>query len=358
MNPFKLTFPDPSRTSRPDVPIADAYVIDGADYEIVDADYFLMPMACDVEPDESVTPLHMLWSIDHGVRTADETSALIGINSAAEVLAPFIRMTGGDPTSLDWWGVMCRVLDVEGWSGGWLRERFHVDELPVDIYEWSYAMESAASSAGLLIETSADSGMTWGYVPTSEPIDAAVRFFWQHAGYSYRPDVESDESGRLRGARELAAAEAWARANGVTFSWRDDWEVAHETAYDCYDEGEPETCELCTALDGNGAVLASLGCIDDATDDYRRVVEAELALEAMSAPVGPRYVYDGTRGDWYDTTIPAIDVDDIPADWPVQPAADGETTCGYCHLSWHDDVSTSMTPVPSGRCPFETFHHY
>lgn len=56
--------------------------------------------------------------------------------------------------------------------------------------------------------------------------------------------------------------------------------------------------------------------------------------------------------------IPAINVEDIPADWPVQPDADGETTCGYCELSWRDREATSMTPAPAGRCPFEPFHNY
>jgi len=51
----------------------------------------------------------------------------------------------------------------------------------------------------------------------------------------------------------------------------------------------------------------------------------------------------------------------IPKDFPVQPLKPGEEvegkmTCGTCGLSWDDDKSTSITPVPSGRCPFEQFH--
>ncbi|GAB4006699.1 hypothetical protein [Nocardioides ultimimeridianus] len=49
----------------------------------------------------------------------------------------------------------------------------------------------------------------------------------------------------------------------------------------------------------------------------------------------------------------------IPADYPVRPT-DGtgpnDATCGECGLSWDDSISTSMTPVPAGRCPFEYFH--
>jgi len=51
----------------------------------------------------------------------------------------------------------------------------------------------------------------------------------------------------------------------------------------------------------------------------------------------------------------------IPSDFPVQPLGPdekpkGRATCGNCGLSWDDDISTSMTPAPSARCPFEEFH--
>lgn len=32
------------------------------------------------------------------------------------------------------------------------------------------------------------------------------------------------------------------------------------------------------------------------------------------------------------------------------------TVCGYCRRGWDDTISTSLTPVPSGRCPFEYDH--
>lgn len=34
------------------------------------------------------------------------------------------------------------------------------------------------------------------------------------------------------------------------------------------------------------------------------------------------------------------------------------TTCGHCGRTWDDALITSMTPVPSGRCPFEYDHIY
>lgn len=54
---------------------------------------------------------------------------------------------------------------------------------------------------------------------------------------------------------------------------------------------------------------------------------------------------------------------DIPKDWPIKPLRKGQkasakATCGHCGLSWADAKPTSLTPVPSARCPFEPFHQY
>lgn len=111
----------------------------------------------------------------------------------------------------------------------------------------------------------------------------AVAFFYEHAGPSYNPTSESPEEGRMRTALDLAQAESWAERKGIECEWVEDWEVLdHVREYDGYDH-EPETCEVAVLKSRKGHVLASLGCIDDATDDYRRVVQAELALEAMPA---------------------------------------------------------------------------
>ena len=47
--------------------------------------------------------------------------------------------------------------------------------------------------------------------------------------------------------------------------------------------------------------------------------------------------------------------------YAVQPLKIGQNakdkaTCGTCGHSWDDGICTSMTPAPSGRCPFEYFH--
>jgi hypothetical protein len=40
---------------------------------------------------------------------------------------------------------------------------------------------------------------------------------------------------------------------------------------------------------------------------------------------------------------------------PNDPKA---TVCGTCGRGWDDSISTSVTPTPAGRCPFEYDHEY
>jgi len=72
------------------------------------------------------------------------------------------------------------------------------------------------------------------------------------------------------------------------------------------------------------------------------------------------------------------DEDDVPEDYPVKVLGisseqdlneafitlarvngvkpDDLAHCGTCGRIWNDAISTGMTPVPSGRCPFEYYH--
>jgi len=113
---------------------------------------------------------------------------------------------------------------------------------------------------------------------------SAVRFFFSHAGYSWNHLTETPRDGRWRCARDLTRAEAYAHANDWTFEWTDDWSIGshvREFGAESYPE-EPSTCECCVLRDSDGRVLSSLCCIDDASAEYRRVVQAELATEALA----------------------------------------------------------------------------
>jgi hypothetical protein len=110
-------------------------------------------------------------------------------------------------------------------------------------------------------------------------------FFYTHAGFSYDPKKETEDQGRIRCAKALAKAEEKLRNSGAYVEWSNDWDIgSHKDYYgkgSCYEDSEPKTCESAVLWDSEGLyVLASLGCIDDADSNYRRVIEAELAQEA------------------------------------------------------------------------------
>lgn len=113
----------------------------------------------------------------------------------------------------------------------------------------------------------------------------ALQFHYEHGGYCYDPATERPEDGRARCALAAAGAEAWAKEQGLEFRWEDDWQVgSHRDAFgrgSAYEDAEPETCEQCGAWLGDEC-LAAIGCVDDADDNYRRVIEAELAMEARA----------------------------------------------------------------------------
>ena len=98
----------------------------------------------------------------------------------------------------------------------------------------------------------------------------AEGFFYNHAGFV--------RGKRRQGAESLAHAESVATSEGWQVEWRHD-----DSGYlDTRNDDVPPTEVLCAVLtDAAGNVLASLGCIGDPSDSYRRVVEAELAAEAL-----------------------------------------------------------------------------
>lgn len=111
------------------------------------------------------------------------------------------------------------------------------------------------------------------------------QFFLRHAGFSYDPKTETADAGRRRNARDLANAERRASAAGMSFGWSIDPDIDSSEWCDdppAYDQW------VCVCRDAVGDSVASLGGIDFGrdgspySDPYRRVVEAELAREALS----------------------------------------------------------------------------
>jgi len=107
----------------------------------------------------------------------------------------------------------------------------------------------------------------------------AYRFFREHAGYVV------GESARC--ALALARAEASARDAGLRFEWEDE----EESYQDVYGEPLPDDVDgpffVACYFPGEKHPRASLGCVTLAVarpwsrDPYTRVVEAELASEAL-----------------------------------------------------------------------------
>lgn len=126
-----------------------------------------------------------------------------------------------------------------------------------------------------------------------------AHFFYSQAGYSY--PVGADQAGRVQarwqGARNLARAEQWAQSEGLVYLWEEDqhididnWEFEEDREHVRRDGAR--CCILYRPCEDHGIdckhaeVLASLGGITESfdnqqRDNYRRVVEAELACEVM-----------------------------------------------------------------------------
>lgn len=125
------------------------------------------------------------------------------------------------------------------------------------------------------------------------PKQQAYLFFLRNAGTSYDPKTQTPRQGKAECARKLAKAERDARALGYTFEWEEDYTDAqaslgdHEYWCDTAKNGYADTCQheifTCLMRNSKGICCQSLGAIIDPSREYRRVVEAELALEEVSA---------------------------------------------------------------------------
>ena len=102
-------------------------------------------------------------------------------------------------------------------------------------------------------------------------------------------------------------------------------------------------------LDGLDAIIDVLAY--EARYSIHTVVMQEEPLETAANELARRWtlaLFDGGS---------RIDIDrrgvvELPAHHPRA------TTCGTCGRSWDDAVATSVTPTPSGRCPFEGEHEH
>lgn len=101
----------------------------------------------------------------------------------------------------------------------------------------------------------------------------SLKFFYDNAGAAYNPATETEHQGKMRYARKLASAEKRACEEGYAFRWQRDDESGYWSLWECL------------MYSPAGVVVKSLHAIDFGEDgspwgnSYRRVVQAELALE-------------------------------------------------------------------------------
>jgi hypothetical protein len=108
-------------------------------------------------------------------------------------------------------------------------------------------------------------------------------FFYQNAGYSYDTKTETPEQGRLRCSKDLAEAETVGQRLGYEFEW--EFDECPDLSWMSDEEREQEHEVLCCRIvdhENPRYSLASLCGITDADSNYRRVIEAELASEAIA----------------------------------------------------------------------------
>lgn len=172
-------------------------------------------------------------------------------------------------------------------AGGLLSLRFDEETglIHLHIYRHERTVVSVGpSSAGELASSpAAGAGVVQGGG------DSATSFFYEHAPTSHNPAEETEEEGRMRGARDLANAEEIARREGWSFGWETD----DVTSADHSDESDPYPLWVGSLrLDEDDEVsVIDIGGVDfgrdntpdsDESKNYRRVVEAQLALEYLS----------------------------------------------------------------------------
>lgn len=120
---------------------------------------------------------------------------------------------------------------------------------------------------------------------TQTKMTHAERFFWKNAGFSYDPAKETKAQGRRRCATALAEAESYAQDRQWSYEW--EWDCEGCAGCDCGSSecacsaGTEHETLCCVLRVHRGAILASLYGICEPSADYRRVIEAELALEAQ-----------------------------------------------------------------------------
>lgn len=172
------------------------------------------------------------------------------------------------------------------------------------------------------------------------------QFFFDNGGYAYAPG-EIPEQRKLRCAQSLAKAELDGREAGLSFQWRED----ERDSSDWSDEKPAWKLYVCCCFGPDGKALASLHGIDFGRDgtpessSYRRIVEAELAMEALAClPPDLDKQLDALLPEW--TELVTALIPDIQDDFRASDDLDDDTpgmqlTVGFTPATPDNDASWS-----------------
>jgi len=110
----------------------------------------------------------------------------------------------------------------------------------------------------------------------------AERFFYENAPSSYDPTTETEEQGRINGARQLAAAEERLTSGPYFVSIEPETE-AYEGSFP-YEGPLFVVCLFTLSNSTDAELIGSTGNVAcEESDPYMRVLGAELALEYIPA---------------------------------------------------------------------------
>lgn len=115
--------------------------------------------------------------------------------------------------------------------------------------------------------------MSYELINTKLDLQKRFKFFFKHSGWATPP-------GKAACALSSAKAEIAAEERNWTYDWSHDEDPDRSWEEDAGYQG-PGEYFICQLLDGEGDTLEVLGGIVDPDDNYRRVIAAELAGEAL-----------------------------------------------------------------------------
>lgn len=145
---------------------------DGCDSIIVGAGEVSDALA-DMGSNVEMTRVELVRSYDHGLRAADETALVIASEIADWIVVPLMEMMmgrRGDRAMDSVHAILTEIGALEWDTTGWIDTGDSENDMDASqmLYELRDDVESAAWSAGYIVESSADAGMTWIYAKVGE----------------------------------------------------------------------------------------------------------------------------------------------------------------------------------------------